>query len=97
MSSDKVRTKPVPEYKTKLVSELADKIKTKKTLLIASCKSLPSSQFQEIKKKLRGKAEVRMVKKTIISRAIDKTGKGKCRLCSWFYRIQNHDWRQIIC
>ncbi len=62
--------------KKKLVEALAEKIRNSKTVLIASIKGLPSAQFQEIKKKLRGKAEVRVVKKSAVLRAIEKVEKG---------------------
>ncbi len=65
----------VPEYKIKLVQEISDKIKKSRTFLIASTKGLPSSQFHEIKKNLRGKADIRVAKKSIVLRAIDAVGK----------------------
>ncbi|OIO80722.1 50S ribosomal protein L10 [Candidatus Pacearchaeota archaeon CG1_02_32_132] len=71
-----VRDKNVPEGKVTLVKELAEKFKNSKTVLIASMKGLPGSQFNEIKKKFRGKAEVVFAKKSIIFRAIDKSEKG---------------------
>jgi ribosomal protein L10 len=64
----------IPERKTKAVKELVDLIKNKKTVLIASIKNLPASQFQEIGKKLRGKAIVKVPKKNLIFRAIDESG-----------------------
>src|SRR3989338_10022743 len=73
---DKDEIRAVPEYKLKLVAELADKIKESKTVLIASTKGLPSSQFHEIKKNLRGKADIRVAKKSIVIRAIGKVEKG---------------------
>jgi len=60
------REKDIPEYKIKLVQEIASKIKNHRTFLIASTKNLPSSQFHEIKKNLRGKVEIKVVKKNII-------------------------------
>lgn len=68
----KVREKEIPEYKLKLVQEIVSKIKSHRTLLIASTKGLPSSQFHQIKKALRGKAEVKVAKKNIVLRAIDE-------------------------
>lgn len=65
--------KNVHEYKKKSVSELAKLIKEKKTILIASIKDIPASQFQEIGKKLRGKAVVKVPKKNLIFRAIDSS------------------------
>ena len=66
-----VPIKPIPEEKTELVKELVDQIKNFKTFLIASMKGLPSAQFNEIKKNLRGKSEIKVAKKTVTFRAID--------------------------
>ncbi|MBI2451840.1 50S ribosomal protein L10 [Candidatus Pacearchaeota archaeon] len=74
--SASVRIKPVPEEKIRSVEEFSSKMKKSKTILIASTKGLPSSQFQKIKKDLRGKAEISVAKKSIIDRAIKATGKG---------------------
>ena len=65
----------VSEEKKKIVRELSDLIKNKRTILIASIKNIPGSQFQEIVKKLRGKAIVKVPKKNLIFRAIDDSGK----------------------
>ena len=67
---------PMLEEKKKLVSLLAHKMKTSQTILIASTKNLPSSQFQSIKKNLRGKAEIKIAKKSVVLRAISATEKG---------------------
>lgn len=61
----------VSDRKKTAVSELLNFIKNKKTILIASVKNLPASQFQEISKKLRSKAVIRLIKKNLIFRAID--------------------------
>ena len=71
----KKRDNPIPKKKTKAVTDLAKLIKDKKTILIASVKNLPASQFQEISKKLRGKAIVKVPKKNLIFRALDSSGK----------------------
>ncbi|GAH44028.1 unnamed protein product, partial [marine sediment metagenome] len=63
--------KQVSESKIRSVKELADMIKNKKTILVASIKNIPASQFQEIVKKLRSKAIVKVPKKNIIFRALD--------------------------
>src|SRR3989338_11683680 len=65
------REKSIPKKKLKAVEELSELAGTKKTIMIASIKNLPASQFQEITKKLRGKAIVKVHKKNIILRAID--------------------------
>jgi len=64
----------ISPVKKKAVEELSDLIRNKKTILIASIKNLPASQFQEISKKLRGKAIVKVPKKNLIFRAIDSSG-----------------------
>ena len=61
----------VSELKVRTVKDLDKLIKTKKTILIASIKNLPASQFQEISKKLRGKAIVKVPKKNLMFKAID--------------------------
>jgi large subunit ribosomal protein L10 len=66
----------VSESKKESVKELSDLIKTKKTILIASIKNIPTSQFQEITKKLRGKAVVKVPKKNLIFMALENTKEG---------------------
>ena len=68
------RENPTPKYKLDTVKELVELAKNKKTILIASIKNIPASQFQEIGKKLRGKAIVKVPKKNLIFRAIDSSG-----------------------
>lgn len=76
MKTKKNITKRKPNKRNiKTVEELKNLIETKKTILIASIKNLPASQFQEISKKLRGKAIVKVPKKNLIIRALDLTGK----------------------
>jgi len=65
--------KIIPESKKKSVEELKNLIKSKKTILVTSIKNIPTSQFQEIGKKLRGKAVVKVPKKSILFRAIDES------------------------
>lgn len=64
---------PIPESKLKLVRELTELIKNKKTILIASIKNIPASQFQKIGKKLRNKAIIKVPKKSLIVRALDSS------------------------
>ena len=61
--------------KEKQVKELAEKIKKSRTLMIVSVKSLPSKQFQEIKKSIREHASIQVAKKNIMLRAIKAVGK----------------------
>jgi large subunit ribosomal protein L10 len=65
------RETPVPEYKKKLVAELSDLIKNKKTILLASVKNLPGPQYQQIIKKIRDKAVVKLPKKNLFFRAVE--------------------------
>jgi large subunit ribosomal protein L10 len=77
MKGEKVpREKDIPKIKKTAVKEFEELIKKNRTMLIASCKSLPGFQFHDIKKKLRGKAEIKFGKKSIILRAIDGMKKG---------------------
>ncbi len=76
MENKKIREKEIPEKKRKQVDELVDLIKKSNSIVIVSIKNLPTKQFQLIKKQLRDKAVIKVVKKSIISRAIDKIEKG---------------------
>lgn len=71
----KTTIKNIPDKKTKTVKELSELLKSKKTLLIASIKNIPGSQFQEIGKKLRGKAIIKVPKKNLIFRALNDSKK----------------------
>lgn len=61
--------------KEKEVKELAEKIKKARTLMIVSIKSLPSKQFQEIKKSVREYANIKVAKKNLMLMAIKEVGK----------------------
>ena len=71
------KTHTIPEAKKKKVKDLENLIKNSKSILVVSIKSIPASKFQQIVKRLRGKAEVRVPKKTMIYRALDNVGKGE--------------------
>lgn len=74
MKSKKTTKKAhVSEKKKKAVVDLSKLLKEKKTFLIASIKNIPGSQFQEIVKKLRGKAIVKVPKKNLILKALDSS------------------------
>lgn len=76
MSEKRPSGRQVPAQKKNLVHELSEKIKNSRTFLIASVKNLPSSQFQKIKKQLRGKADIMVVKKSLVLRALGLVEKG---------------------
>jgi len=61
----------VSEVKKIKVKEIAELLKTKKSVVVISIKGLPSAQFQDIKKKLRNKAQVQVVKKNLINFALE--------------------------
>lgn len=63
----------VSEAKKKIVKNLSELIKGKKTVLIADISTIPGSQFQQIVKKLRGKAIVKVPRKNLFFRAVDET------------------------
>jgi len=73
MKTKKVKSTHVSEKKKKAVTDLSKLLKEKKTFLIASIKNIPGSQFQEIVKKLRGKAVVKVPKKNLILKALDSS------------------------
>jgi len=63
----------VSEAKKKRVKIIAERLKSK-TVMIVSVKGLPSAQFQDIKKKLRDKAQINVVKKNLLNFAIEHAG-----------------------
>lgn len=67
------REKEIPEYKIARVAALTQAIKSHRTMLLASTRKLPSSQFHAIKKQLRGKASLYVAKKSLILRALAAT------------------------
>jgi large subunit ribosomal protein L10 len=67
-------TTHVSEVKKKVVKELVELLKKKKTFLIVSIKGIPASQFQEMVKKLRDKVVVKVPKKNLIIRALETSG-----------------------
>lgn len=75
----KTEKRDAPEYKKVIVNDLIERIKKSKTILIASTKGLPSSQFHAIKKTFRGKADIKVVKKSAIIRAIEVSGKASLK------------------
>ena len=57
--------------KQKKVEELKEMLKGKKTVMIANIEGVPASMMQEIRKKLGGKAIIKVYKNVIILRALD--------------------------
>jgi len=69
----------VTAEKKKVVKELTELIKKKRTILVASIKNIPTSQVQEIVKKLRGKAVVKVPKKNLMFKALNDSGDAKAK------------------
>jgi large subunit ribosomal protein L10 len=76
--AEKIKTH-VSDVKKKVVKELVELIKEKRTFLIVSIKGIPASQFQEMSKKLRGKVVVKVPKKNLIVRAIETSGEEEAK------------------
>ncbi|MBD3247091.1 50S ribosomal protein L10 [Candidatus Pacearchaeota archaeon] len=75
----KYRENPIPESKKQKVRDLTNLINNKRTILIASIKNLPAAQLQEITKKFRGKAVLRVPKKSLFFRALEKAQNEKVK------------------
>lgn len=73
------KNKHIPQVKIKAVKEMKDLFDNSKTILVASIKNIPSSQYQEIGKKLRGKAVVKVPKKKLAYLAIESSKKEKVK------------------
>lgn len=75
MENSKSELSESQKVKEKDVANLVEQIKKSKTLMVVNISGLPSRQFQDIKKTLRGNATVIVAKKNIMFRALDKYGK----------------------
>ncbi len=71
MEKKKTTSSKGQAIKKKKVEEIVKLIDSNRSVLIASIKGLPSKQFHSIKKDIRGKAEVRVFKKSTILRALE--------------------------
>ncbi len=71
--------KKISGKKVGIVNELSELVSGKGTVLVASIKNLPASQFQEISKKLRGKAIIKVPKKNLILRVLESSKSDKIK------------------
>jgi large subunit ribosomal protein L10 len=71
----KENQKKVPEYKLTQIKEITNLFDDNNTILFASIKGLPAKQFQQIKKAISKNVEVRVLKKRVLVRAIEKSKK----------------------
>lgn len=74
LEKKKIETR-VSNKKIKMLEELVKLITGHNTLVISSLKGMPSAQFQKIRKKMRGSAIIRVIKKNIMARAMDEASK----------------------
>ena len=65
----------IPEYKLEEIKDLVKLIDGNKTVMFASIKGLPAAQFQQIKKSLKGKADVKVIRKRALLRALEGSKK----------------------
>ncbi|MEM3396388.1 MAG: 50S ribosomal protein L10 [Thermoplasmata archaeon] len=79
----------VAKWKLEKVEELKNKILANKVVGIVNISGLPSPQLQQMRKNLRGKAEIIVTRNAIISRALEKTGKPNISKLSEYIRTQS--------
>ncbi|MCH1769984.1 MULTISPECIES: 50S ribosomal protein L10 [Metallosphaera] len=64
----------IPKWKIDEVAELEEKIKNSSTVMIADIQGFPTDKLHEIRKKLRGKAEIKVTKNTLFLIAAKRAG-----------------------
>ncbi|MDK2795912.1 MAG: large subunit ribosomal protein [Archaeoglobaceae archaeon] len=65
-----------PRWKVERVEELKKIISSHRILALANFEKVPASLMQKIKRELKGSAELRVVKKTLLNLALDSIGSG---------------------
>ncbi len=68
MAAEVKRTAHLPEWKVKDVDELKEKIGESRVIGIVGMREIPASDLQQMRKRLRGTVEVRMVRNSIARR-----------------------------
>lgn len=69
----------VSKKKIESVKELSNLLGEKRTVMVASIKNIPASQFQEISKKLRGRAVIKVPKKSLMLRVLGSSKDGELK------------------
>jgi large subunit ribosomal protein L10 len=69
-------TETVPEWKQQEVADLADLIEEFESVGIVSIAGIPSRQLQAMRRDLRGSAELRVARNTLLVRALDEADGG---------------------
>ncbi|MEM0278770.1 50S ribosomal protein L10 [Metallosphaera sp.] len=64
----------LPKWKVDEVSEIEEKLRNSKTLIIVNIEGFPADKLHEIRKKLRGKAEIKVTKNTLFLIAAKRAG-----------------------
>lgn len=62
----------VSDKKKDIVAKMSKRMNDNKTVMVVSIKGLPAAQFQDIKKKLKERAVIRVAKKTLIDLSLEK-------------------------
>jgi large subunit ribosomal protein L10 len=70
------QTETVPEWKRQEVADLADLISEYESVGIVSIAGIPSRQLQAMRRDLRGSAELRVARNTLLVRALDNADGG---------------------
>ncbi|MGC8561839.1 MAG: 50S ribosomal protein L10 [Thermoplasmata archaeon] len=60
------------EFKDHVIKSLSDDIRNSKSIALVGIERVPGKQFQEIRRTLRGKAKIKVVKKTFLKRAFEE-------------------------
>lgn len=61
------------EEKKKIIDDLLTNIKGAKSIAIVGIQGVPAKQFQSIRRNLRGKARIKVAKKTLLKKALDQS------------------------
>jgi large subunit ribosomal protein L10 len=69
-----------PQWKIDQVEELKKVISSHKVLVLTNFEKVPAKLMQKIKRELKGTAELRVVKRTLLNLALDSVGRGYERL-----------------
>lgn len=74
-----VRGKP-PEHKVRIVEEIKRLISSRSVVGIVSFRNVPANQMQRVRRDLRGKVDIKVVKNTLLERALEALGKDYVKL-----------------
>ena len=83
-------------WKTENLKVLADSLRTSKVVGAVSIRGLPAAQFQQIRKKLSGVAQIHVSRGTLIKMALDQVGKDVQGL-GQLEELVSHDQTALIC